>query len=277
MKRTILLIVEGIFILMVTAGCSTFVVNAPGQKDSFAGTDKNGGDTNTDADMSVDTGSDGDTAVIFDPGVDPGPGADSTEIFDLGVDPDPGTDSTVTSDPGVDTGNDGDTAVIFDPGVGIDSGIDNGGTTEVCQSCVTDNCPSEIRACQPDPGCTEISMCVRNCPPNETSCNNDCMKENLDSAGDFMLLQLCVDRYCTIPCKNSKPDPCSECITNKCYNPLAACYKNLECVKLLLCIEDCKDDQDCLKQCVQQYQSAVNGIQDIQNCYQDNCGSACGL
>ena len=155
-------------------------------------------------------------------------------------------------------------------------GTDNGGQPDTgakskCQVCSESSCSSDVDSCQSNSACSALGSCIGNCSSN--SCASNCIDQNRDGYGDFMLVNLCIEKKCATDCSINL-SACSGCMIDNCYSSARTCYSSSSCSRLALCISDCSSDS-CAQDCLNTYSSGVTALKGFAQCLNDNCKSQC--
>jgi hypothetical protein len=131
-------------------------------------------DDSTDGDVDGDV-ADGDT-----------PDGDVVEDGDVIEDGDEPVDGDVA---------DGDEPIDGDV---VEDGDEDGDLEDMTdfERCVAESCGDELATCEANPDCASLLDCIRDCDPEQSNCQENCVATNPMGASDFAPLQTCVVLYC---------------------------------------------------------------------------------
>lgn len=67
-------------------------------------------------------------------------------------------------------------------------------------------------------------------------------------------------------------EECQACMEEACCAELELCAPGTDCDELILCANECAEDDDaCIQACIEAHQEGLADFQTIQGCYADNC------
>jgi hypothetical protein len=75
-----------------------------------------------------------------------------------------------------------------------------GAPLDACETCVYEQCPSEMNACLAEADCYDLLACTTACAPNDSACTDACVMAHPDSLGLLQSVQTCAQAHCANPC-----------------------------------------------------------------------------
>ncbi|MBK7579737.1 MAG: hypothetical protein IPI67_05950 [Myxococcales bacterium] len=154
--------------------------------------------------------------------------------------------------------------------------------SDACAACESAACCEPAAACAATPSCAAFEVCLSACA-GDTTCRAACVQSNGGVPLGWAALETCQASACADACGAScgKALPvhdtlCTGCATVPCCQQLAACATDLDCSKLVSCIESCGTDDDCAALCVVTNQAGKAKLNAVSACVSGGeCAAAC--
>jgi hypothetical protein len=149
-----------------------------------------------------------------------------------------------------------------------------------CAACMDEKCCTEANACRGDPACDPAFDCYTNCG-DDAACRARC-NTFFTRADTLIDATSCRESKCGAECGVAcggfgyNAPGCGNCVKQTCCPVASDCAKNIACVKLDLCRNNClAGSSACSAECEQTYPDGVSDLAPWLDCVQNTCSEDC--